>query len=558
MTRRFIVAVGMGLAIGWGGLELAMGGDDVHLYHGMNAQQLAEAIRECPVAYYPTGINEWHGEQSAVGLDALKAESLAQLASTHLGGVCLPVNWVGPGGSTPFDPEKNPRGTVTIDRTLYEQGARHVLDTLESMGFQVAVYLSGHYPCEIHEIAEEYNARGGMRVISVTENELAEGVPAGDHAGSWETTMLHVLRPGLVDLSKLPPLPAGVKHAGEVIPPRWHFRQRCEYYGIYGSDPRIWVNDHYGREGVKAFLGGLGRRVAEALGQPDFGKGPFDVTWPKRDLDPDEVRYDRLLPYQWIDRFAKAPIVYWPLPAMGPEMEGVTEAAVEAAKQTGGMVFPAFPYGPTEEQQPLSFQNEMFIPMVREVVATLAEMDFRLVVLLVDEELSSEAFQAIKKLKAESDQYRLLVVRTNDGKMAQHVVREASVVIPPSDAISKIIDGQWTINGRRSIRALSENPYGPSDVRIYEITFQLTEDEASRKAVLDLGEVHNHGEVMLNGSEGMTDHWPSYRFVVTGKLKTGENTLKVLVHHRPQPTLDHWFYRPRLPQMTGPVTLHLW
>jgi hypothetical protein len=56
----------------------------------------------------------------------------------------------------------------------------------------------------------------------------------------------------------------------------------------------------------------------------------------------------------------------------------------------------------------------------------------------------------------------------------------------------------------------------------------------------------------------MIDHWPPYRFIVTGKLKPGRNTIKVVVRHKPQPTLDTFFYRPGPPEMLGPVTLRLW
>src|SRR5690606_5587401 len=55
-------------------------------YERMTAAERREAIRKHPVAFIPAGINEWHGEQSACGLDALKAETLAQVAARTLGG----------------------------------------------------------------------------------------------------------------------------------------------------------------------------------------------------------------------------------------------------------------------------------------------------------------------------------------------------------------------------------------------------------------------------------------------------------------------------------------
>ncbi|MCP4246616.1 MAG: creatininase family protein, partial [bacterium] len=185
--------------------------------------------------------------------------------------VCFPTLWTGPGVSTPFDPAKYPRGTLTIDKELYLAAAEELLSHIEAMGFKVAVYLSGHYPGVIPDVAEKFNRRGRMKVISVSENQVVSGMPAGDHAAAWETSMLMVLRPGLVDLSRLPALPSGVKHAGEKIPPAWPFRQRCEYYGVYGADPRVWANRHFGKRGTQAVIDGLARVVGEALGDSSYG-----------------------------------------------------------------------------------------------------------------------------------------------------------------------------------------------------------------------------------------------------------------------------------------------
>ena len=42
------------------------------LYQQMTPQEVQAAVQAMPVAYLPAGIVEWHGEQSACGLDALK------------------------------------------------------------------------------------------------------------------------------------------------------------------------------------------------------------------------------------------------------------------------------------------------------------------------------------------------------------------------------------------------------------------------------------------------------------------------------------------------------
>jgi creatinine amidohydrolase/Fe(II)-dependent formamide hydrolase-like protein len=113
------------------------GEEGTYLYEKMTPARLREAVSDCPVAYVPAGINEWHGEQSACGLDALKAETIARMAARLMGGVCFPTHWLGPPGSTPFDPEKYPRGTVTVGRDVYMKGAAQLIPQLQSMGFKV-------------------------------------------------------------------------------------------------------------------------------------------------------------------------------------------------------------------------------------------------------------------------------------------------------------------------------------------------------------------------------------------------------------------------------------
>jgi len=76
------------------GASTAMGNDQ-YLYENMTPEHLKQAVAKCPVAYLPTGIPEWHGEQNACGLDALKAETLGEMAASMLGGVCFPTVWTG-------------------------------------------------------------------------------------------------------------------------------------------------------------------------------------------------------------------------------------------------------------------------------------------------------------------------------------------------------------------------------------------------------------------------------------------------------------------------------
>ena len=64
---------------------------------------------------------------------------------------------------------------MTIDKHLYYASAEQLLTRIEAMGFKCAVYLSGHYPGVIPEVAKKFNDRGGMKVISISENLVVKG-----------------------------------------------------------------------------------------------------------------------------------------------------------------------------------------------------------------------------------------------------------------------------------------------------------------------------------------------------------------------------------------------
>jgi hypothetical protein len=408
----------------------------------------------------------------------------------------------------------------------------------------------------IDDVAAKVNESGGVKVVTLSENLAVEGMPAGDHAGAWETSQLMALRPGLVDLTRLPPLPEGVEPAGDKIPPPWMFLPRCEAYGIYGRDPRIWASVHYGRRGTQAVLDGLGKSVSEALGDASYGRDRPPIDWPSDVLRDPEVRYEFLLPREWMQRFEQAPIIYWPLPTSTGPIGEATGRAIDLAAQTGGMVFPAFAYGPARDGKSFALPADIYLASVREAVETLGQMDFRVICLLPTAELDEGVVKVLSDIKDPRGQFHVVVGKPDESRPQR--LNEAIHNLVPQCPDIRTLDGTWKVNDRWGVAAISESRYGPREVRVYEHEFEISEAEACKNALLDLGQVANHAEVILNDSPSLVDHRPPYRFIVTGRLEPGSNKLKVVVQHKPQPTLDHWFYRPGPPAMTGPVKLHLW
>ncbi len=121
------------------------------------------------------------------------------------------------------------------------------------------------------------------------------------------------------------------------------------------------------------------------------------------------------------------------------------------------------------------------------------------------------------------------------------------------------LNGPWRINGSRQVQSLAEQGDSPSGEAVtYECDVNLSPEQAGGSALLDLGTVENRCEVTVNDSTTLADHWPPYRLIVTGRLKKGDNKLKIVVRHQPQPTLDKSFYKPASPMLRGPVVLQLW
>ncbi len=526
------------------------------LYDTLSDDALREAIRRRPVAWLPAGILEWHGLQSACGLDALKAETLCEMAAAALGGVCFPTLWLGPNPSTPFDPARHPRGTLTIDQPLYEAVAAELLAAIEALGFKAAVMLSGHYPGAIAEIATRHNARGGMKVVVLSENMAVRDLPSGDHAATWETSVLMALRPGLVDLTRLPPLPPTMRHAGEVIPPPWPFLQQTEYYGVYGSDPRVWANGTFGRRGTEAVLAGMAAMVAEALGEPPPTGGPPAVAWPGDARVPGEVRADFLLPEQWQQRYDEMPVVYQPLATGGRTVTEAVRRCVQAAREHGGLVYPPQAYGPGPDPA-VALSQTRFNEVVLQVVERLAEMSFRVIVLSPDQELPADLLGRLDRPWGPDGRSTVLVLPA-DHPMGEPVRSAAATRVTRGEQRRRLDDG-WTINGDLKPAILGRSIYAaPSETRVYERDVELSEEEATACVSLDLGAVHTDCQVQVNDQPVGASQWPPYRFLLTGRVRPGTNRIRVTVHHRPQQGLDPFFHVPGPPRLAGPVTLCTW
>jgi creatinine amidohydrolase len=117
------------------------------------------------------------------------------------------------------------------------------LTRLAQFGVRKAVLFTGHFADEqiamIRNVAERWNNAGdAMKALALSMNEIDPCPIRPDHAGIFETTLLHALWPERVDLGQLPPKPV---RSGNIEEDGWGPQRHVAghpLWGVVGPDPR--------------------------------------------------------------------------------------------------------------------------------------------------------------------------------------------------------------------------------------------------------------------------------------------------------------------------------
>lgn len=240
-------------------------------YERLRPAQIVAARRECPIAWLPCGILEWHGRHNPIGLDGVKAEAICLRAAREVGGLVWPCLWYGDNRddilenvftNERFDrlshdhrPEVAAALGLPVERFQAEARRNlelggwepwtrlllHCLYQIEAYGWEQIVVMCGHYPLigPAHEAARRFAERPEERakVHPMIEVDPIRDFSHGDHAARWETSLLCALTPELVDLGEL---------AGE----------SDEVLGVLGEDPRS-ATAAFGEEGLRRLIDAL-------------------------------------------------------------------------------------------------------------------------------------------------------------------------------------------------------------------------------------------------------------------------------------------------------------
>jgi len=143
-------------------MDSEMMGHGTVFYEELRPDEFLERLRRCPIAYLPLGTLEWHGRHLPLGADGLQARGVFELLARRVGGVVMPMLFLGPDsahvgqdGKTyvgmdifSFEdghPQQLAGSAYHIGEDLFKALLDTILHNLARAGFQVVVG-HGHWP----------------------------------------------------------------------------------------------------------------------------------------------------------------------------------------------------------------------------------------------------------------------------------------------------------------------------------------------------------------------------------------------------------------------------
>jgi creatinine amidohydrolase len=184
------------------------------LINELTSPALEELLERAPFALLPVGAVEPHGPHAPIGTDTFISEAMCERAAVVLEGegvaaVVLPAL---PFGVTRFGAEF--AGAVGIDAAALKAVLTGVNASVLAQGFRRLVIVNNHFEPEqvqaMRDVAAETGALYLDLVRRVNARQLTDEFRRGAcHAGRYETSLMLLRRPELVDAAvraDLPPL----------------------------------------------------------------------------------------------------------------------------------------------------------------------------------------------------------------------------------------------------------------------------------------------------------------------------------------------------------------
>lgn len=196
------------------------------LYEELTPAEFSARMAKCPVVYLPLGTIEWHSNHLPLGSDGLQSQEFFKRLAAKVGGIVLPMLFIGPDG---YDTTINGKeyygmdcGKLFSDQCTYEiqqlTGSAYwvpdstfdimmngIMKQLSRAGFKIVV-AHGHGPStryiEMH--AQEFKDRYNITVMNCWGNDSGDLCLQCDHAAANETSIMMYVRPELVKMANLP------------------------------------------------------------------------------------------------------------------------------------------------------------------------------------------------------------------------------------------------------------------------------------------------------------------------------------------------------------------
>jgi creatinine amidohydrolase len=213
-----------------------------HQMELLRPHEIRAVLAQQSLVYMPLGTVEWHAEHLPVGLDALTAHGVCLQAALRTGGLVYPPLYFGCGGGH----GNYPWTVMMVDATALNALLGTAMARLQAFGVRRLVLFTGHFADEqiqmIQRLAHDWNAADNtMKVLALAINQAQASPIAPDHAGIFETTLLHALWPQRVDLGQLPPKPPKALRTGDIEEDGWGPQRHVAghpLWGVVGPDPR--------------------------------------------------------------------------------------------------------------------------------------------------------------------------------------------------------------------------------------------------------------------------------------------------------------------------------
>ncbi len=239
------------------------------LYEELTPKEFRIRIADAPIAYLPLGTIEWHGEHLPLGSDGLQSKSFLEILAKEVGGIVLPMYFLGPDLSRMVDGEQlygmdfysakehgNPEQQLDgsaywISDSLFSAVVEATLVQLKRAGFKIVVY-HGHGPSTnlVKKRSEEWQKKYGIKMFNCWGGNSAKGYGImTDHAAMNETSLIMAMYPELVQMENLP-----------LDSEKWPV-------GVSGKDPRKFASPEVGIKSINEQKERMGIILRKALSE---------------------------------------------------------------------------------------------------------------------------------------------------------------------------------------------------------------------------------------------------------------------------------------------------